>query len=197
MSKDNDLILPGFTDRRYPAGVHMCLIYNNEQQRRDIISKFLQAGLQAGEKVNYIADLTEPAGVYKWLSERGVEIPTGEKKGQLNISEAKDFYYPDDVFFTKDIIERIGNFHQQAVSEGYAAFRSTGEMSWAKKKISGSEQLMEYEDLLNEVLDKYKITAICQYDIRLFDTRTIMEVLRTHPIVIMYGTVMPSPYYNS
>jgi hypothetical protein len=186
----------GFATKDYPAGTHMCLIHNSEQQRRDVMAKYVQAGLKSGEKVGYVSDIMQPAQVQEWLVEQGVEIPDNKTQQQLSIFASKDFYYPDGTFAPEDMFDRIGAFYQQAVNEGYTAFRGAGEMSWARKNIKGSNRLIEYENSLNKVLDKYKITAICQYDTSLFDTETILNVLQTHPVLIMYGTVMPSPYYR-
>jgi len=33
----------GFTDEKFPVGTHMCLIYDNEDERRKVISKYLGA----------------------------------------------------------------------------------------------------------------------------------------------------------
>ena len=46
----------GFTEEKFHDGTHMCLIYNDEQERRKIIGKYLESGLLSGEKVAYFAD---------------------------------------------------------------------------------------------------------------------------------------------
>jgi hypothetical protein len=34
----------GFTGQTFPPGVHMCYIYNDETQRKKVISQFLESG---------------------------------------------------------------------------------------------------------------------------------------------------------
>lgn len=51
----------GFTDERFPMGTHMCLIFDDEDERRKVISKFLAAGMYKREKVAYFADTMAPA----------------------------------------------------------------------------------------------------------------------------------------
>ncbi len=63
----------GFSDERFPRGTHMCLIFDDENERRKLIGKFLQAGLGEGEKVAYFADTMTPAEVTTWLREMGNE----------------------------------------------------------------------------------------------------------------------------
>jgi hypothetical protein len=42
-------------------GTHMCLIFDDEDERRKVISKFLAAGMYKREKVAYFADTMAPA----------------------------------------------------------------------------------------------------------------------------------------
>ncbi len=57
----------GFTNQEFPAGIHMCLIYNNEEERRQTIARFLAAGLTDGERVGYFADESSPEQVLEML----------------------------------------------------------------------------------------------------------------------------------
>ena len=46
----------GFTPERFPMGTHICLIYEDEEERRTVISGFLATGLEEGERLAYFAD---------------------------------------------------------------------------------------------------------------------------------------------
>ena len=41
----------GFTEERFPVGAHVGLIYQSEEERQALMSKFLEAGLRDGGKV--------------------------------------------------------------------------------------------------------------------------------------------------
>ncbi|MFO7912765.1 MAG: hypothetical protein R6V15_11440, partial [Desulfotignum sp.] len=62
--KNDGTISLGFDNKAYPAGTHMCLIYNDETERRKIISKFLEGGLKTGEKVAYFVDEISPMDMH-------------------------------------------------------------------------------------------------------------------------------------
>jgi hypothetical protein len=68
-------------------------------------------------------------------------------------------------------------------------------MEWALKGIPGSERLIEYEAGINTIVGEHPITALCQYDARLFDGATLFEVLRVHPMMVIRGQVVRNPYY--
>ena len=42
MCNTHQKVSMGFTRENYPAGTHMCLIYNSETERKKLIGKFLE-----------------------------------------------------------------------------------------------------------------------------------------------------------
>jgi hypothetical protein len=186
----------GFTDELFPAGTHMCLIYDNEADRRKVISKFLDAGLHEHEKVAYFADTMAPAEVEAWLREMGVDVPKQQSDTPaFTITVAEKTYCPDGTFVPEAMLNRLRAYHKAIVDEGYPGGRVSGEMSWALRGIPGSDRLMEYEALVNDVLVTHPINAICQYDARRFDGAIIFDVLKVHPMMIVHGQVVKNPYY--
>ena len=57
-------------------------------------------------------------------------------------------------------------------------------MTWSLPNKPGAESLMQYEALLNPLVDKYPgVTIVCQYDLMRFDGPSVLEVLLSHPSV--------------
>ena len=67
-----------FTKTQFPEGIHMCLIYDRDEDRQKIVSEYMAAGLKQGEQVRYLTDTTAPEVVHSWLLEMGVELPEGK-----------------------------------------------------------------------------------------------------------------------
>ena len=182
----------GFTSESFPAGTHMCLIYSQESERRKIIGKFLESGLLAQEKVAYFADTLSPEEVRSWLLNMGLDLP--ESDG-FSITDAVKTYSPSGNFVPETMLNTLREFYGQAKRSGYPNARVSGEMSWALKGIPGSERLMEYEALVNEVLITHPVTAICQYDANRFSGATILDVLKVHPMMVVHGQIVQNPFY--
>lgn len=179
----------GFTREHFNEGTHICLIYNDDFERKKVISKYLEGGLLTGEQVYYLADETSPDEILSWLAEQGVD------PDHCRIQEAEKAYCPHGYFSADEMLETIKQLYLSSHESGYPASRVTGEMTWALRGIPGSEQLMEYESRLNTVLPEYPITAICQYDAGRFDGKTIFECLRVHPYMIVKHQIVRNPYY--
>jgi len=182
----------GFTQQTFPPGTHMCLLYSEETERRRIIGKFLESGIIAGEKTSYFADIMKPEEVRAWLLGMGVALPEADG---FSILAAEKTYCPGGKFVPEEMLNTLRAFYERAKKDDYPNARVSGEMSWALKGIPGSERLMEYEALINEVMYTHPVTPICQYDVNKFSGATILDVLKVHPMMIIHGQIVQNPYY--
>ena len=195
MSRLRKEVSMGFTRDLFPEGTHMCLIYDNEEQRKKIISQFMATGITLGEQVGYFADTTTLQEVKAWMEEMGLNLPEEKEDGRFSIFRAESVYCPTGAFVPSEMLARLGDCYERAVNAGYAGARVSGEMSWALKGIPGSDRLMEYEALINTVSEIHPVTPICQYDARCFDGATLLNVLKVHPLMIVQGQIVRNPYY--
>lgn len=187
--------LLGFTDELLPESAHICLIFDNEEERKSIVSRFLAAGLKRGEQVRYFADVAPPDEIRAWLLEKGVELPDAKEGGPFSIVKAESFYAPEGRFDPRQSIGRMVPRLEQTAKAGYSASRVTGEMSWALKGIPGSDRLLEYESMLTAVNVTFPHFGMCQYDARLFDGATLFKVLQVHPYMVAQGQIVRNPFF--
>ena len=185
----------GFTDRKQPAGTHMCLIFQDENERRKIMAKFIRKGLSDGEKVAYYADVMTPKEVVDWLQGFDINVTGEMASNNLVVQDSLTTYCPNGKFVPDEMLEQLKAFYLQSIEEGYTHVRASGEMSWALKGIPGSERLIEYEAWLNVVFQTHPVTGICQYDANKFSGALIMDVLKVHPMMIVKGNIVHNPYY--
>ena len=182
----------GFTLERFPDSSHICLIFDNEKQRRKIVSEYLAAGIRQGELARFAADVTAPQQVNAWLQELGLEPPEGNV---LKVFKAESFYCPGGSFEPRQMIDAMAPRFEQARKDGFKGVRSCGEMSWALKGIPGSESLLKYEAMLGTVTGTFPHSGMCLYDARLFDGATLFKVLQLHPYMIAREQIVRNPYY--
>ena len=109
----------GFTRDRLPVGTHMCLIYDDDDERRKVIGKFLDAGLREHEKVAYFADTMAPAEVGAWLRDLGVEVPEQTNAPAFAITVAEKTYCPGGTFAPEAMLGTLRAYHRTALAEGY------------------------------------------------------------------------------
>jgi len=191
MGTVNREISLGFTDEHVHEGTHICYIYSDEQERREVMSKYLQSGLLAREKVLALVDDISQRDMIERL--RAADMPADA----LTVLESVHGYCPSGKFDADQTLNLIRDFYRQAVdTEGYAGARGTGQMGWSiDHGRANIRDLIEYEARVNSLLDEHPYTACCQYDARMFSGEVIMDILSVHPIMIVRGQLVKNPFY--
>lgn len=182
--------------RELRPGDHLCCLYEGEDEHRAVIAPFLLKGLELGEKIVYIVDAHTAETVLDYLRELGVDVETSLLLGQFRIVTQNETYLREGFFDPDAMIELLRSEEARALSDGYPALRISGEMTWALKNLPGSDRLMEYEAKLNDFFPGSRCMAICQYDRRRFDSSVLLDVLMTHPLVVVGTKTLESFYYT-
>src|SRR6266850_1282440 len=79
---------------------------------------------------------------------------------------------------------------------GYPLTRLVGHhMDWLCLDKPATYNLVEYEARLNHLLSKYTDPVICNYDPSKFGAHVAMDIIRTHPLVIIGGLLRENPFF--
>lgn len=178
----------------FAAGSHACYIFTEEAERRSVIGAFFAAGLAAGERVVYITDGTPAAEVRTWVTAVGVP---GIDPTLVDVISAEAVYHPGGRFDPDSTIGRLDSANAESCRAGFPGRRSSAEMSWALRGYPGSDELVDYEARVNEMVKRYPVKPVCQYDARRFDGATLFRILQVHPMVLVRGQVVRNPYYRA
>jgi hypothetical protein len=179
----------------FPEGMHLCYIFNDDEERVQTMAKFLASSLATGQKVLSIVDTVSPHDLQKELKALGVDLSS---KGEAIVTvDNESAYCPGGMFDPDALLDGAVSFCQKAHGEGYAGSRICGDMSWVIRKNVTLENLLAYEAKVNAVIKIPPCTAaICEYDARKFDGATIMDILRVHPAMIVRGQIVKNPYFT-
>jgi hypothetical protein len=187
------LDLPGVA---IEPGDHICAFYRGRGQRDEVLLPFLRDGLVAGNKCIAVMDDPEIEQVTNPLS-LVLDVETALLTGQLELLNSDTAYLAEGHFSTDRMLDFWESNVGAAVGGGQFGFvRSVGEMTWALRDMPGVDQLVRYEARLNRFLPRYPQVILCLYDLERFtDGRILMEMLKTHPKVLMSGQVLENPWY--
>jgi PAS domain S-box-containing protein len=124
----------------------------------------------------------------------GIDIDAALKNGSLAVINKKDAYLKNGYFDPDEMIQFLADSTKLAKKEGYSALRVTGEMTWMPGREKGNKRLIEYEAKLSRFFPKYDCSALCQYSRHRFSSSILLDVIRTHPLVIVGSTVCKNFY---
>jgi hypothetical protein len=157
--------------RQLVPGAHVCWLYETDAEHERFVTRFLRQGLELGQKVICITDACSAQTILAYLEQAECEPRPYLDSGQLAILERTDTYLRGGSFDPERMIALLRESTDQALAEGYPALRVTGEMSWAFRRLPGTDHLVEYESRLEEFLPGSKTLAVCQYDRRRYEER--------------------------
>lgn len=173
---------------------HICAFFHSKEEQDKVLMPFFKEGLERGEKIFHIVDARERAGHICACQAHGIDVETAEKSGQMEVRVWEDAYLKDGYFDGDRMIRVLEEvFHSAHASHGRA--RLMGNMEWSLETLPGVTDIVEYEAKLNYVIPKYPDPVICVYDLNKHSGSVVMDILRTHPMVIVGGVLQENPLY--
>lgn len=173
-------------------GQHVCQLFATDEVQRDVVASYLKQGFDRHEKVLYVPDQRDPKAALEWL---GPDAEAAHDSGQFAVVAKEAVYLRGGQFDSDATIDFFRKQAQAALAEGYAALRSTAEMSWAFAANVPLDRLFDYESRANALFAEAKVIALCQYDCRRFEPGALIDVLRTHPWAVAGSDLHPNPYH--
>lgn len=195
MKTPRPLVNLGFTEERFPAGVHICQIFSEDDEREDALYRYLLSGIDSRERTACFSDKVTPPEVEGFLARHGKSYMDLCTDGALTLAATEEVYFKDNRFDPDRMVEVLTRYHEESRQGGYPAARVIGEMSPAVRHVSGGSRLLEYESKVSLLLRTHPVTCVCQYDARSFDGATIMDVLKVHPLMVLRGAVVRNPFF--
>jgi PAS domain S-box-containing protein len=174
---------------------HFCSIYESPQEHYAVAIPFIRIGLDRGEKCIYIADDGTVGDVRQAMQSEGIDVDRAIASKALVLATKEQAYLEHGSFHPDWMFTFWREATQLAMSEGFSALRATGETEWVLRGGRGLERWMEYESRLTHTLSESNCSALCQYNRRLFPPELILDVIRTHPMVVYGSTVCRNLYY--
>lgn len=191
--------LPGMD---FQPGDHVCAMYMGTRQRDEFLLPFLRSGLIAGDKCFCVVDSADPGTTVDALRRglTGIDVEDCLAAGQLEVAGSMGTYLASGAFVKQDVLdfwER--NVGQVLATGGYQFVRSAGEMPEPMRRVAGGiEAFMDYEAELNLLTKRHpRQVLICMYDLDLFGGGIIVDLLRTHPRLLLGGLVLDNPHFQS
>jgi DNA-binding CsgD family transcriptional regulator len=175
-------------------GTHFCALYSRPAERDRLLYSFLEEGLRHGDKCICLIDDVEPTVV----RDRAVgQLSPGESRraAQLEVESASDAYLRSGEFSVGDMLGFLSESVDAAVGDEFELLRVAGEMSWVLPGPPGWHDLFLYESAVNHAVEETPAIFMCLYDLQKFGADMLVEVLFTHPTVLLDRTVIDNPHY--
>jgi len=185
-------LTPAPTD--FAQGDHVCGFYYGEDERDALLLPFLRAGLRDGDKCVAVVDSTSPHDVVTRIGGTDADVASG----QLEFYDSDETYLRTGTFDPDQMIAFWEGRAQAISDEGSFSFvRLLGEMSWLERVPPERDSVVRYETWADEFVTRYPQMVLCLYDLRKLGSGVLMDLLRTHPKLLLGGLVIENPHHLS
>lgn len=174
---------------------HICAFFHSKEEEYRVLRDFIVEGIERGDKAFHVVDARRRTAHLDFLRGTGVDTKSALARGQLEVRGWEQAYLRDDYFDQNRMLALIEETLSTAARQGWPLTRLVANMEWALEERSGVQDIVEYETRLNYILPKYKDPVICTYDLSRFNASIVMDMLRTHPAIILGGVLQENPLY--
>ncbi len=174
---------------------HICAFFNSVDEEHRVLRSFIKDGFDSGDKAFHIVDPELQGQHLKRLAEAGIDVERVMGTGQLELRRWQDAYLRGDRFDQDAMLALLEEVLQSGDASGYPLTRLVAHMEWALLDKPGVDDLLEYEIRLNYMLPKYDDPVICTYDLSKFSASAVMDIMRTHPVVIVGEVLQENPFF--
>lgn len=171
---------------------HVCAFFRNPQEEYRVMLPFIKDGLARGDRTCQIMEPDLVNEHRRQLRAGGIDVAAQERSGQLEVCSVRDLYLRDGRF---DITRMLVAVEKMISPADGAISRIAGHGEWGGEDWPGIEDFLEYEARLNQVVPQGRDTVVCLYDMSKTSAALMVDVLRTHPIVILGGMLYENPFY--
>lgn len=174
---------------------HVCAFFHSKEEEYEVLMPFIKEGFEKGDRAFHVVDPNHRDRHLERLEREGIAVARAQDEGQLEVRAWQEAYLQDDEFDQYRMIETIKEALDPRHRLPGRLTRLVANMEWALEDLPGVHDIVEYETRLNYVLPEYHDPVVCTYDLSRFDTGVVVDVLRTHPMVIIGGILQENPFY--
>ncbi len=162
-----------------PWGTHLCQFYDTKQDLIDILVPYFAEGLRSNEFCMWVTSPPLDVAEAKEALRRAVpDLDRCLQKGQIEVVSFNDWYLKEGRFDCDRVLRGWEEGEASALENGFEGLRLTGNTFWVERKLWNS--FVDYEAMINAVIGKHRIIALCTYCLPKCSGTDVMDVVRNH-----------------
>jgi hypothetical protein len=174
---------------------HACAFFHSQDEEYELLLPFSKSGEATRDRLFQVVDQAHLAERRRRLAGAGIDVEQAERNGQLELRPWEGAYLRENRFNQHAMLALIQEVLKEGRSRGFGMTRLWANMEWALEDLPGVHDLVEYEARLNKILPDYDDVVVCTYDLNKFSAPVVMDIMRTHPQVIIGGVLQENPFY--
>ena len=184
-----------FAGSKLAEARHVCAFFNSAEEEYRVLLPFIKDGFACGHKAVHVVNPDGYEDHIQRLTASGIDTQGTQRSGQLEVRTNVEAYLREGRFDQDrmlEVFEQLASGHDEP---RFPLSRIVCQMDWAADSRSLIENLVEFESRVNDVWLRHEDAVICVYDLARFGGDTVIDIMRTHPMVIIGGILQSNPFY--
>jgi MEDS: MEthanogen/methylotroph, DcmR Sensory domain len=176
----------------------VCAFFASREEEYAALLPFINEGLERGEKACHTVDPRRRDQHLARLAAAGLDVRAMLDSGQLELRDWASAHLSGGGFDRERTRALFAKVVEDSALKGYPLVRFVSQMEWALEAGIGIDELLEYEAKANETWIRREgpvSPVICTYDIRKFSGEVVVEIMRTHPLIVIGGILQENPFF--
>ena len=174
---------------------HVCAFFNSDDEKYRVLLPFIKDGFECGDKAVHVVNPDQRPDHLRRLAAAGIDATAAQQSGQFELRTNTETYLREGRFDQDRMLEVFEELANNTAKAGFPLSRIVCHMDWAAEGHSHIDNLVEFESRVNNVWDRHDDAVICVYDLAKFGGSTVMDIMRTHPMIIIGGILQHNPFF--
>ena len=174
---------------------HVCAFFNSDEEEYRVLLPFIKGGFECGHKAVHVVNPEQRNDHLNRLLAAGIDTAGAAQSGQFELKTNTEAYLRDGRFDKDRMVQVFEQLASGNASGRFPLSRIVSRMDWAVEGASYADDVVEFESRVNEVWNRHEDAVICTYYLGKFAGDTVIDILRTHPMVIIGGILQHNPFF--
>ena len=176
---------------------HVCAFFSSAVEEYDALMPFICDGINCGQRAFHVLPPQHREHHLTQLRNAGIDVEKTMKSRQLEVTRPEDTYLKTGRFNKDAMLALVEETFKDGAALGFPLTRLVAHAETVVDDWKSGNEWVEYEMRLNEVLPKYDDPVVCVYDANLLTAPFAVDILRTHPVVIIGGILIENSFFSS
>jgi MEDS: MEthanogen/methylotroph, DcmR Sensory domain len=174
---------------------HVCAFFSSDDEEYRVLLPFIKDGFECGDKAVHVVNPGQHSDHLRRLAAAGINPAAAEQSGQFELRTNTETYLREGRFDQDRMLESFEQLASGNAQAGFPLSRIVCRMDWAVQGQSHIDDVVEFESRVNKVWQHHDDAVICTYHLGQFRGDTVIDIMRTHPMVIIGGILQQNPFF--
>ena len=174
---------------------HICAFFNSDDEEYRVLLPFIKEGFECGHKAVHVVNPGQQHDHLQRLAAAGIDVAATHPSGQFELRTNTETYLRDGRFDQERMIAAFEQLASGNAKGGFPLSRIYCRMDWSIKDRSYVDDVIEFESRVNDVWRRHDDAVVCTYHLAQFGGDAVIDIMRTHPMVIIGGILQQNPFY--